>query len=989
MSMATRYSPRLLSLLVASVLSAGALGETTDVGAQKMGLSDYRYFVIYPHLEKALAAQKKRDEATALQEFEHIHGQAPDNVPLTLYLAEAYRTFGHNDKASRVLSEQLKKHPGDARLARALDAIPVKPESVTTIEQLRAQQRRCDAAPSARCRSEVGQNALRLGELESALKQLEDGAFAASSQGLALQNGILQRAIYLKQWAMADTLFARLQRQNALTDEQRQQWFEVLLAGRLDSRLDALRAQGAFNDAPSRLAYADALARRGDTPALQAWLAQSPPAFTAPEQEKSWLYLLSRYSADPEKALARFTAKFPENRRYVAGETLPAALKARNYAAAQRILDELPGNTLLDERLAVSVAQRNSAESVRLARQIYAAHPRDSARLETLSYQLTQMGQPRAAADLLLKGYPFPGRRATAQTLMQRLAGLLQSHPEWATPAQVVRLSQPLPDAEQRMFQARLPGNNASCERTGQILGDLSPAYDATTWRSLGDCYRESLPGMALYAYQQARQRQPDAYNSRTVAYQAYQVQDYATALNVWKTLRIADMSNQDVMAAADTAQAANDTDALARWLDEARVRGMDKSENYWWLHARRYGPAQWASALADYNRALEYAPTVRAYMSRAALYRQRGETAKAVSDYQNALRLDPNNAAVQAALGYALWDNREYVSARAALEKAHAMLPDDPALIRQLAFVNQRLDDIPKAQRYARLVVDDLNNEAQAARLNAAQRQERFDFRRLHEDMGRRWTFSLDSTVGLRSGAVSSTNNNVGGSSPGQSYRSYGQLEAEYRIGRNVLVDGDLLSAYSRVFAGSGDSGVVLPVKNPMLGAGVRWKPLRDYVFFLALEQQIPLDRGRGESDTMLRASASFLNSGKYSDEWHPNGAGWFANNLYLDAAQYLRQNNQAWTADYRASWHQKVAHGQTLEPYAHVQVNGYRDEQTRGAQLGGVGVRWNIWTGESRYNAWPHKVSLGLEYQRTFHTVNQSAGERNNAFVTLGVRW
>ena len=285
--------------------------------------------------------------------------------------------------------------------------------------------------------------------------------------------------------------------------------------------------------------------------------------------------------------------------------------------------------------------------------------------------------------------------------------------------------------------------------------------------------------------------------------------------------------------------------------------------------------------------------------------------------------------------------------------------------------------------------MVDDLNNEAQAARLNAAQRQERFDFRRLHEDMGRRWTFSLDSTVGLRSGAVSSTNNNVGGSSPGQSYRSYGQLEAEYRIGRNVLVDGDLLSAYSRVFAGSGDSGVVLPVKNPMLGAGVRWKPLRDYVFFLALEQQIPLDRGRGESDTMLRASASFLNSGKYSDEWHPNGAGWFANNLYLDAAQYLRQNNQAWTADYRASWHQKVAHGQTLEPYAHVQVNGYRDEQTRGAQLGGVGVRWNIWTGESRYNAWPHKVSLGLEYQRTFHTVNQSAGERNNAFVTLGVRW
>ncbi len=88
-----------------------------------------------------------------------------------------------------------------------------------------------------------------------------------------------------------------------------------------------------------------------------------------------------------------------------------------------------------------------------------------------------------------------------------------------------------------------------------------------------------------------------------------------------------------------------------------------------------------------------------------------------------------------------------------------------------------------------------------------------------------------------------------------------------------------------------------------------------------------------------MLRASASFFNGGKYSDEWHPNGSGWFAQNLYLDAAQYIRQDIQAWTADYRVSWHQKVANGQTIEPYAHVQDNGYRDKGTQGAQLGGVG--------------------------------------------------
>ncbi|WP_239512102.1 hypothetical protein, partial [Enterobacter bugandensis] len=37
----------------------------------------------------------------------------------------------------------------------------------------------------------------------------------------------------------------------------------------------------------------------------------------------------------------------------------------------------------------------------------------------------------------------------------------------------------------------------------------------------------------------------------------------------------------------------------------------------------------------------------------------------------------------------------------------------------------------------------------------------------------------------------------------------------------------------------------------------------------------------------------------------------------------------------------------------------------------------------------AWPHKVSLGVEYQHTFKAINQRNGERNNAFLTIGVHW
>lgn len=79
--------------------------------AEELGLSDYRHFVIYPRLDKALKAQKNNDEATAIREFEYIHQQVPDNIPLTLYLAEAYRHFGHDDRARLLLEDQLETSP--------------------------------------------------------------------------------------------------------------------------------------------------------------------------------------------------------------------------------------------------------------------------------------------------------------------------------------------------------------------------------------------------------------------------------------------------------------------------------------------------------------------------------------------------------------------------------------------------------------------------------------------------------------------------------------------------------------------------------------------------------------------------------------------------------------------------------------------------------------------------------------------------------------
>lgn len=162
--------------------------------------------------------------------------------------------------------------------------------------------------------------------LDIANAQLEDKTFATSPQGKALRRDLLHRAIYLKDWALAESLFARAP--HRLSAAERQQWFDVLIAGQLDDRLLALQAKGIFNDPQRRIDYASTLAQRGETARLAHYLAENQPVFLNAEQEKSWLYLLSHYSQQPRQALMHQPVQFAQNRRYVVGTTLPELLKS-------------------------------------------------------------------------------------------------------------------------------------------------------------------------------------------------------------------------------------------------------------------------------------------------------------------------------------------------------------------------------------------------------------------------------------------------------------------------------------------------------------------------------------------------------------------------------------------------------------------------------------------------------------------------------------
>lgn len=69
-------------------------------------------------------------------------------------------------------------------------------------------------------------------------------------------------------------------------------------------------------------------------------------------------------------------------------------------------------------------------------------------------------------------------------------------------------------------------------------------------------------------------------------------------------------MSNEDLLAAANTAQAAGNGAARDRWLQQAEQRGLGNNALYWWLHAQRYIPGQPELALSDLTRSINIAPS-------------------------------------------------------------------------------------------------------------------------------------------------------------------------------------------------------------------------------------------------------------------------------------------------------------------------------------------------------------------------------------------
>jgi tetratricopeptide (TPR) repeat protein len=133
-------------------------------------------------------------------------------------------------------------------------------------------------------------------------------------------------------------------------------------------------------------------------------------------------------------------------------------------------------------------------------------------------------------------------------------------------------------------------------------------------------------------------------------------------------------------------------------------------------LSANKQGDKAWAVL----QKALQqYPDDLNLLYTRAMQAEKRNDLAQMEKDLRLIIKRDPDNAMALNALGYTLSDRTtRYAEAKALIEQAHQINPDDPAVLDSLGWVNYRMGNLDEAERYLRQALDRFPDQEVAAHL-------------------------------------------------------------------------------------------------------------------------------------------------------------------------------------------------------------------------------------------------------------------------------
>jgi len=613
--------------------------------------------------------------------------------------------------------------------------------------------------------------------------------------------------------------------------------------------------------------------------------------------------------------------------------------------------------------------------------------------LDQATYLMLEAGRNDAARGLLEQAYERHQGRLSAP-LLQRLAGLYAQTGSALDPQRASALIPRVDAASRALLLARLAEAGQCAAVRAAIPGEPT---EPGQLRALGRCAMPERPGEAV-VYYQAAERLGDRGSRLPLAYALEAAGDSRGATRIFDSLAAGEWTDNARLTAARSALNAGNGERAEQHWNAAAHRTADD----WALGARiaqRRGDLP--LALQRQRQALQRQPRAEHYYDASILAQRSGDLAQSSAWLAEAVRLAPDNPRYRADYGMRLAGAPDQARRRASiplLQRATHDFPEDYRLGETLAWRYDEVQDSAAARQELRRVLeveqDLVDGDDEYGSLDARKYRQR----RAHESLSRRDTLTLASTW---SPAGISTNDNFRNASndPQRRARSQNVQMAmwDHALGEEPSRNGSTLSVYGRVLFGA--SGRSDYAQSMGTGVGLRYKPLGqanlnlyaelyhqrqiddDHYDGLRLGQLLSPARVGGNwrdlrshaqssNDLLLRATASFFDQGDYRADWRVDEDHWNERFLYLDAAWWTRAGDHQWLSRYQQghTWKLDTRSAQTVMPYGFVEF-GSQDPSNDWRQdlRTGVGLRWQWWFDDDRYNAYRGSLKVRTEYQQS----------------------
>ena len=970
------------------------------------GLSEYKQFLLYPHVDKAYRLVKQRKYQQAIPLWKDALNISADNIIVTEELVKTYIQLGLLDEAKALLNQQVKTYGENTRWSVLQFQLEIDAIDESEFEHLLASKNltnnkkveliyqfshhKFDSGETEYALKLLEQNLsidnqaqllhrsygfllLKKGDLAQVEQLLSLSSFKHDSAYIDINAQLLEVYIASHNNDAALKLFKKLDGKGELTKTQIKQWAFILESEGNDTDAEALLLSICCDfDAQLHATLLNTDNESYSTVMNQLHYTQR--LISNYEQEQRYILLFSEI-VNQRYQLAhhffRYQVKFSNNHAFWLEHALNLASSKKSYPQLVKLLESEKHLIKKHKRLLADTywLQGKKQNTIDRYRKLTRYYPQDSAiSTQYISYLVADNREIEATKELKVV-YPYGGytskeREVLTNYLLNFLADLDKKSLQKILLAEREKLTL---TSTQAVSAAQLWAKIGYCDKAESLF---PKPLQKKSLLSLAHCYKDSHSVYAYDYFLKADALGSDSQTMVALAYEEMNQGDVDNAYLHWKKAINKGIQPIHYLSASQVAIAQEDFVQAEMWLATYEVKKGEQNAFYWDLKAKLASQDNNdAFALTALENAQSLKPTNDRLIELAKL---QSKDVAMNSYHQAELTLkqlyitSPNDSALAVKIGNLLVLQGKQKQAVPYFERSLKGQPDNYPMQQKISYLYLLTGDRNNATKWSAKATENIDYYITEPMNGVSVAEQKFNQKRYNEQLHRAYNLNVDFWNGKNSIPAYlpvEPLNDV------DDYANY--WNAELLTAPNAFVtDMGEFTFYGRMFGqNSGDNMLSGPSGVDLLGIGVKYKPFQSQGIYLIAEPQYYFEKEN--SEIMLRASASFFASDRYSPQWHVQGNGWTEQELYIDVAYWLESEEHSALAKYTLGHNFKIEsnlqYGLTVKPFVLAQIA----ERTLGfdSRLG-AGVAVQLWSGGNKTMAYKRKSTLELQVDKAVNT-------------------